>query len=132
MEVRSWSESTEVADIQSFDIGIMPLFDEPWEKGKCGYKLIQYMACGIPVISSPVGINTKIVDDGVDGYLAGNSEEWMSAFKILYDRPQLRKKLGESGRKKIESLYSLQVTSPFFVKLIRESCSSSNIIKKIS
>jgi glycosyltransferase involved in cell wall biosynthesis len=132
MEVRSWSESTEVADIQSFDIGIMPLFDEPWEKGKCGYKLIQYMACGIPVISSPVGINTKIVDDGVDGYLAGNSEEWMSAFKILYDRPQLRKKLGESGRKKIESLYSLQVTSPFFVKLIRESCSSSNIIKKIN
>jgi glycosyltransferase involved in cell wall biosynthesis len=129
IEVRTWSESTEVADIQSFDVGIMPLFDEPWERGKCGYKLIQYMACGIPVISSPVGINKEIVDNGVNGYLADNSEEWMSAFKILYDRPQLRKKLGESGRKKIELKYSLQVTSLFFIRLLREVYNSSNVNK---
>nr|NQU93467.1 glycosyltransferase family 4 protein [Bacteroidota bacterium] len=120
-EVRSWSETTEVADIQSFDVGIMPLSDEPWEQGKCGYKLIQYMACGIPVIASPVGINKEIVDNGVNGYLASNPEEWMYALKMMYNQPELRVKLGQSGRKNVESRYSLQIIAPLLMRLLKES-----------
>lgn len=128
IEVRSWSETTEVAGIQSFDVGIMPLPDEPWEQGKCGYKLIQYMACGIPVIASPVGINNSIVDNGVNGYLASNPEEWMFALRTLHNRPELRVKFGESGRKKVGSRYSLQVTSPLLVRLMSESSRNYDVI----
>lgn len=71
-----WSEGTEAAEIQQFDIGIMPLSDDLWEKGKCGYKLIQYMACGKPVVATPVGVNKMIVRQGVNGFLANTEAEW--------------------------------------------------------
>src|SRR5690606_16069608 len=62
-----WSEDTEVANIAGADVGVMPLLDSPWERGKCGYKLIQYMACGLPVVASPIGVNTEIVSPSVNG-----------------------------------------------------------------
>ncbi|MDM8542149.1 glycosyltransferase family 4 protein [Desulfococcaceae bacterium HSG9] len=108
----SWSEDSEISDVQKFDVGIMPLPDNLWAKGKCGYKLIQYMACGKPVIASPVGVNSKIVEHGVNGFLANSKEEWISALTLLRDNPELRKKMGEAGRKKVEKEYCLQVTQP--------------------
>ena len=88
-EIHAWSEETEVAEIQNFDVGIMPIPDEPWERGKCGYKLVQYMACGRPVVTSPVGANKKIVENGVNGFLASNTDEWIDALSILRDDPNM-------------------------------------------
>jgi len=115
--IRSWSEETEVAGIQDFDIGIMPIPDDPWERGKCGYKLIQYMACGKPVVASPVGANTEIVKHGVNGFLAGSPREWLEALTILRDNPSLRRKMGVAGRKMVEKEYCIQVTAPRLVSI---------------
>ena len=117
LEIRKWNESTEVKDIQSFDVGIMPLTDSLWERGKCGFKLIQYMACGKPVVASPIGINAEIVKHGVNGFLANNQEEWVKYFEILRNDRDLRKRMGIAGRKLVEEKYSLQVNAP---KLIQE------------
>jgi glycosyltransferase involved in cell wall biosynthesis len=119
VEVVPWSEDTEVSIIQTFDIGIMPLSDTPWERGKCGYKLIQYMACGIPVVASPVGVNQKIVKHGVNGYLAADNG-WGGHLTELLHCPDLRQTLGAQGRRDVEAWYSLQVQAPRFVSLIRE------------
>jgi len=107
-----WSESTEVDFLKQFDIGIMPLPDEPWARGKCGFKLIQYMACGLPVVASPVGVNTEIVEHGVNGYLASSTEEWSRALQALSRDPELRHRMGAKGRQKVESSFSLQVMAP--------------------
>lgn len=109
---RPWSEDTEVSDVRNFDVGIMPLSDGPWEQGKCGYKLIQYMACCKPVIASPVGVNSKIVDHGVNGFLASTGYEWYQALSTLRDNPQLRRDMGEAARRKVEREYCLEVTAP--------------------
>ena len=116
---RTWTENSEVSEIQQFDVGIMPLTDELWNKGKCGYKLIQYMACGKPVIASPIGVNTKIVEHGVNGFLADSSDEWFHALRFLRDHPELRKKMGEAGRKKVEKEYSLQVTQSRLLSILQ-------------
>lgn len=112
VEVRPWSEAGEVADLQSLDVGIMPLPDTPWERGKCGYKLIQYMGCALPVVASPVGVNVDIVTEGVNGYLAGDSADWVAALRALRDDPARRRDFGEAGRARVEGAYALQVTAP--------------------
>ena len=91
---RAWQAAREVADLQSFDIGIMPLPDEPWARGKCGFKLIQYMACGLPVVATPVGVNTDIVENGVNGFWASNTGEWVAALEKLKGDAALRRRLG--------------------------------------
>jgi len=111
-EIHSWFEDTEYSKIQLFDIGIMPLPDAPWERGKCGYKLIQYMAAGIPVVASPVGANTEIIDHGVNGFLATNQEEWIEYLSRLSSDSKLRARMGSAGREKVESNYCMQVTAP--------------------
>ncbi len=121
LENRPWSEATEVAEIQRFDVGIMPLPDEPFERGKCGYKLIQYMACGLPVIASPVGVNQKIVEPGVNGYLASTIEDWITALNLLRTDPALRTRLGTAGRAKVEAQYSLQANAPKLRNLLLET-----------
>lgn len=115
-----WSEPQEIALIQGMDIGIMPLPDEPWARGKCGYKLIQYMACGLPVIASPVGVNTEIVDHGENGFLATTPQEWAEAIAALAANAGLRRAMGEAGRAKIERAYSLAVHGPRLAGMIRE------------
>jgi len=112
IEIRKWKDENEVSDVQGFDVGIMPLVDSPWERGKCGFKLIQYMACGKPVIASPVGVNTEIVQHGINGFLANNSEEWIQYLHILKNDPDLRNKMGLAGRKLVEEKYSLQANGP--------------------
>jgi glycosyltransferase involved in cell wall biosynthesis len=107
-----WSEESEVGSIQAFDVGIMPLLDEPWERGKCGYKLIQYMACGKPVIASPVGANRSIVKHGVTGFLASSEKEWTEALIRLRDDVSLRTRTGAAGRADVERRYCTSVTAP--------------------
>ena len=117
----SWSEETEADNLRSLGVGIMPLPDTEWERGKCGFKLIQYMACGLPVIASPVGVNRAIIEHGVNGYLAVNTKEWVEYFEVLKENPDLCRKMGTAGRKKVEEQYSLEVTAPKLVNLLREA-----------
>lgn len=104
----SWSEKSEVDSILNFDIGIMPLENTPWELGKCSYKLIQYMGCGIPVVASAVGMNNEVVDDNINGFLVENETEWIEKLTILIENETLRKQFGKNGRKKVEDYYSLE------------------------
>ena len=121
IKTHEWTEATEVAEIQQFDIGIMPLPDEPFERGKCGYKLIQCMACGKAVVASPVGVNSMIVRDGIDGFLASTNPEWVVALTKLIDAVELRNQMGLSGRSRVEQGYSLQKAAPRFAELLK-SC----------
>jgi len=120
-ENKMWSEESEITDIHSFDVGIMPLSDTPWERGKCGFKLIQYMACGVPVIASPVGVNKEIVEHGVNGFLADSVEEWIWALRTLRENPEMRRTMGIEGRTKVERQYCLHVTAPKLVELLKEA-----------
>lgn len=122
-EHRKWSEGTEVDNLRGIDVGIMPLPDTPWERGKCGFKLIQYMAMGKPVIASPVGVNSEIVEPGVNGFLADTTEAWIEAIESLRD-PKLRVELGRAGRAKVEATYSLDVTVPRVADLLREAATA--------
>lgn len=119
LECVAWSESTEVRSIAGADIGVMPLLDSPWERGKCGYKLIQYMACGLPVVASPVGVNTEIVRPGVNGELAGSDADWLAAFDKLLTDADLRSRMGAAGRRLVEDRYCLQVQAPCLATLLR-------------
>jgi glycosyltransferase involved in cell wall biosynthesis len=120
IECRSWSEETEVSELQKCTIGIMPLYDSPWERGKCGYKLIQYMACGLPVIASPVGANCDIIKNGVNGHLANTTEDWLSALCHLCTNMEARQKMGAAGRRLVEEKYCLQITAPQLARLFQE------------
>jgi len=119
-ELVSWSEDGEVDAIAACDVGIMPLLDSPWERGKCGYKLVQYLACGVPVVASPVGVNTKIVQPGQNGFLAATDAEWVEALTCLADDAALRRRLGAQGRALVESRYSLQVAAPKLAAWLQE------------
>jgi glycosyltransferase involved in cell wall biosynthesis len=116
---RPWTADGEVAEIQRFHIGIMPLADGRWEQGKCGYKLIQCMACGIPVIGSRVGANRDVVNDGVDGLLAGDDGQWFDCFSRLMATPELRQAIAAAGRRKVELHYSRNARVDEFAALLR-------------
>ena len=120
-ELIPWSEEFERTVNQKFDVGIMPLVDNPFERGKCGYKLVQYMAGGLPVIASPVGVNRKIVEPDVNGYLADSPPEWLASFRELRDNPQKRLKMGNAGRQKAETQYNLQITAPKLLNLLENA-----------
>ncbi len=122
VDCRPWSENDEVRQIQKFDIGIMPLADSHWERGKCGYKLIQYMACGVPVIASPIGVNEVIVEDGASGYLARDLDAWLDALRRFASDSTTRKVFGSRGRQLVEERYCLQVIAPHLAKLLKDVC----------
>lgn len=117
----NWSENIETRLLSQIDAGIMPLPDNPWTRGKCGYKLIQYMACEKPVVASAVGANNDIVDHGKNGFLASSQSEWISALTNLFEDRNLRKKMGRNGRKKVERHYCLQVTAETLLSFLK-SC----------
>lgn len=119
VECVPWSEDTEVTCIASADIGVMPLFDSFWERGKCGYKLIQYMACDLPIVASPIGVNTEIVQSGVNGYLAEDTQAWVDALGRLLVDADLRLRMGRAGRQHVEQKYCLQVTGPRLAEWLR-------------
>ena len=126
MESIAWTEQTEVSSIAGLSIGIMPLVDAPFERGKCGYKLIQYMACGLPVVASPVGVNRQIVEHGVNGFLAETPEQWEQALRTLLADSGLRQRMGRAGRLKVEQQYCVQVTGPRLAVLLKNAVSPTN------
>ncbi len=125
MDSIPWAEQTEAASIARCDIGIMPLSDKPFQRGKCGYKLIQYMACGLPVVASPVGANRQIVEHGVNGFLAETNEQWEQALQTLLADPHLRQRMGQLGRQKVERQYCVQVTGPRLAALLKDAAKFS-------
>jgi glycosyltransferase involved in cell wall biosynthesis len=125
VDAEAWVEATETARIAAFDIGIMPLADGPWERGKCGFKLIQYMASGLPVVASPVGVNQRIVEPGVHGFLASSEQEWAQALTTLVRDASLRARLGAQGRSRVETSYSTQVVAPRLARLLFQAAGAS-------
>ena len=125
LDLVPWSEATEIAAVQAMDIGIMPLPDEPWARGKSGYKLIQYMACGLPVVASPVGANASIVKHGVCGLFATDAGQWRAALTKLIDDPNLRHSMGRAGRERAVRDYSLQVHAPRLIEVLRRAAGST-------
>lgn len=116
---KAWTYANEVEAIQDLDIGIMPLPDDEWTKGKCGLKVLQYMACGVPVVASPVGVNKEIVRDGENGFLAANVDEWVEKLRLLLRDEALRRKFGQKGRKTVEDHYSLKFWGPKLADLYK-------------
>lgn len=109
---KKWEASLENEYINTFSIGIMPLADNDFTKGKCSYKMLQYLACGKPVVVSPVGTNKKILNEAVIGIAANTTEDWFGAFSILKNNLNFKEKCAENGRKLVENYYSVLVTTP--------------------
>ncbi|WGZ96185.1 MAG: glycosyltransferase family 4 protein [Candidatus Thiothrix putei] len=119
VERLAWQQDKEVEYISQCHVGIMPLPDTPWTRGKCGFKLIQYMACGLPIIASPVGINAEIIESGKNGFLASNHKDWITAIEKFLKHPKSASDMGETGLKKIIQKYCLKKTQKKFATLIR-------------
>jgi glycosyltransferase involved in cell wall biosynthesis len=118
VEVLPWREATEADDLRPIDIGIMPLPDDEWARGKCGAKALQYMGLGIPTVMSPVGVNTAIADGGA-ALLASTPEEWKAALLRLLDDPALRRQLGVAGRRRVQEGYSVEAVAPLYIDAVR-------------
>ena len=112
-----WRKETELDDLRAMDIGIMPLPDDEWARGKCGLKGLQYMALGIPPIMSPVGVNSEIVQDGANGFLAGGVEEWVEKLSRLIDDADLRRRMGQAARSTVEERYSVNAWKDRYLRL---------------
>ncbi|MBN8696774.1 MAG: glycosyltransferase family 4 protein [Bacteroidetes bacterium] len=116
----AWNKKTELQDLSSFDIGIMPLPDDEWAKGKCGLKGLQYMALEIPTIMSPVGVNTEIIQDGVNGYLATTEQEWFDKLSLLIESKELRERIGKAGRTTVLEKYSVEANKQKYLDLFNK------------
>ncbi len=116
-----WRAETEPDDLRALDVGLMPLPDDEWSRGKCGMKALQYMALGIPPVVSPVGVNTTIVRDGVNGFYAGAEEEWIDRIALLLEDEPLRRNLGQKARTTVEDSYSARVHAPRVARILTEA-----------
>ncbi len=114
-----WIKETEIADLATLDIGVMPLPDDEWSKGKCGFKLIQYLALEIPAVSSPVGVNTDIIQHDKTGFLASTTEEWTEYLRKLLQNPSLRTEMGKKGRVLIQKNYSVKSQKENYLGLFK-------------
>ena len=125
VEAMRWRAKTEVDDLQPIDIGIMPLPEDKWSKGKCGAKALQFMGMGIPTVCSPVGVNSEIIQDDQNGFLASNEDEWVDKLSRLLRSPELRRRLGQAGRLTVEQKYSAISQAPrvydIFKSVVRNS-----------
>jgi len=122
---KEWRFEEEVADLQSFDVGLMPLVEDPWSWGKCGLKIIQYQGVGLPVVCTPVGINRDLVEDGVNGFYASTPEEWEERLSSLIENGPLRETMGREGRKKVLENYTLQACGPRLLSILKRTIEKS-------
>jgi glycosyltransferase involved in cell wall biosynthesis len=113
-----WQEASEVAELQSCDVGVMPLPDEPFERGKSALKLIQYFAAGLPAVVSPVGVNAEIIRDGENGFLAETPRQWADKLALLLERPDDRARLGQAGRRTAAENFSVEVNGPRLAEVL--------------
>jgi glycosyltransferase involved in cell wall biosynthesis len=120
VESKAWSAAIECPELRSFDIGIMPLPDDAWSRGKCGLKALQYMALGIPTVASPVGVNREIITDGDNGFLASTESEWVDKLLRLIADPELRAQFSREGRKTVEQRFSAAVQAPRLLALLQQ------------
>jgi glycosyltransferase involved in cell wall biosynthesis len=114
-----WKEDTEVNDLLQLNIGLMPLHNEVWSEGKCGFKLIQYLALGIPAVAHPVGVNKEIIQEGITGFLCATEEQWYHSLKHLITKEEFRKQAGVKGRASIVEKYSIQSYRDIFINLFK-------------
>jgi glycosyltransferase involved in cell wall biosynthesis len=123
VEVRCvpWRPTTEADDLRSADVGLMPLSEDEWSRGKCGMKALQYMALGIPPVVAPVGVNARIVRDGVDGFHARRDGEWVERIAELLGDAALRHRMGAAARRSVEDAYSARVHAPRVARILREA-----------
>ena len=113
-----WDKASEISDLSTFNIGVMPLDETHWAKGKCGFKALQYMALEIAPIISPIGVNSDIVTHGKDGFLCTTSDEWKTHLIKLIESQSLRNELGKNAYVKIKSCYSVNANYPNYKKLL--------------
>ena len=116
---KNWSSKTEVDDLNCFDIGIMPLPNDEWVKGKCGLKGLSYMACGIATIMSNVGVNSDIIEHGKNGFLAETEQEWVNCLSLLIENNDLRHKIGQAGRETVVKNYSVNAHKDNYVSVLK-------------
>lgn len=120
IECVPWTESDEAFLLSGMDVGIMPLLDGPWERGKCGYKLVQYMACGLPVLASPIGANLDLVRPDVNGFLPASSDDWIDTLSSLLSNVEVRQRLGAAGRHRVETELCIEIQAPRLAEIMRE------------
>jgi len=118
IEALNWSEDTEAEVVRNFDIGVMPLSDDEFARGKSGYKLIQYMACAVPALGTALGANLEILQDGTNGFLAASMEEFEAKLETLINDETERERLGRNGRRTAEERYSLQAQQGTFQNVL--------------
>lgn len=126
-ETHAWRSQTEVVDLRGMDIGLMPLPDDEWTRGKCGLKALQYMALGIPTICSPVGVNSEIICDGENGFLATTEDEWVVKLRQLLRSAELRERLGRAGRRTVETEYSAAVHAPRVLRILESVVENARV-----
>jgi len=129
IDARPWSAETELAEVQGFDVGLMPLADDAWTRRKCGYKLIQYMACGVPAVGSPVGVNRELLEE--TGLAASGAEEWQAAIERLLGDQLLARRCAGAGREKVVRNYSLAAQQERVAAAIRSACAPANRSAKV-
>lgn len=129
-EILPWHPARETEDLRRMDIGIMPLPDDRWSMGKCGLKLLQYMALGIPSVASPVGVNRDIIEHGQNGFLASSDSEWIHYLELLLGNLEIRKKFSVEGRKTVEKNYHAQLGADALDKVFRKVCPPQHSIRK--
>jgi glycosyltransferase involved in cell wall biosynthesis len=121
LQVRRWDLEQELDELHGFDIGIMPMPDTEWTRGKCGFKALLYMSVGIPPVCSPVGVTTDILQDGYNGLLATTTEEWVDRLSMLIEDVPLRRKMGDAGRQWVLERFSLHAQAPRFLDVLQRA-----------
>jgi len=119
IEYEPWSLEREVALFNTCDVGVYPLADDEWSKGKCGFKALEFMACGVPVVAAAVGVNRVIVEDGQNGFLAATEDEWVDKLVRLLRDAALRRRFAETGRRTVQERYSVRVNAPRLAETLR-------------